>query len=161
MTAEEYEEIEDIPVAEPMPIDPADVSRNGSAADFANTMLDKSAFINTLPQQYHPMMRMIERNVALSNTIDRDIPKIRAAIDEMQSLFLCTTSPRYYTPQTMYNLHMIRTIGELDVRRSLHANERGWIAEQFKFTSTTHNITREDETPGSFWSRMLGIKSRR
>lgn len=145
-----------------VPMDPGDSTRGDSATDFANTMLDKSEFIKTLPPQFRPMMRMIERNIALSHLLERDLPKMRSTIDEMQNLFLSTMSPRYCTPTTILNLQMIKTVSELDARRALNANERGWFAEQYHYSGTMHTITRDDDSGGGgFWPKLFGFSKRR
>lgn len=127
---------------------------NGSASEFAETMLDKKEFIRSLPARFVTMARFIERNFALSNTTEREIPIFKAKLNEVQNLYVSTFPPGFYDNEEAFYLQMIRTVGDLDLNRSVGAAERRFISDQFKFSSYNNTLTRDDESPQSFLSRL-------
>ncbi|MDR0767745.1 MAG: hypothetical protein LBE57_04830 [Methanosarcinales archaeon] len=123
-------------------------------ADFADTMLEKAAFINTLSPHVIPLARLIEKNIALSNFSDNDIIRMRHKVDDIINTYLMQFPPSYHTFGLQHELEKVKVVAEWEGTRAKGGTERKLLATQLSESTINQNSSRDRQGTSSWIGRL-------
>lgn len=153
------------------PEDIPDIKQSTGNVDFANLLLDKHDFIQTLspdvrltsaiPPDIRTYGTIMEKNIALANLNDAEAIQAKHKMDDLKNTLLMQMPPRYHNWVLEYQLSSVQFISDLEITRAKGGAERRLLATQLSESTVNSNIKRDGDQPATTWLGRIAKSFRR
>lgn len=133
---------------------PEDVRQSVNNADFADIMLEKRRFAETLSPSGKKILTFIEKNIALSNFTDKDVQAFLWQLDNIIDSETMRYPPIFLSWEKYQENEMLLAVGRCEATRAKNATERRLLATQLTESTINQNSVRQGNESSGLFSRI-------